>query len=172
MTNRTQAAKAKGRRALFKLLFICGLLGAGGWLWTSLPPRGAARTATPEAAPDTRREEPERGAGPGAVAGRDGGAAPPRTAAAVQSTAGATGAAAAASEKEVATGDPALRRFVDAAGRTVRELRLDLAGRVLVETRFADDQERSLHRTYDLAGTVVREEVWINGQVTETRTFR
>ncbi len=167
MINSKKSQASRPRKIALKLLVLCSLIGAGWWAWpdsrkvtAKSQPASAKALSRREHEPVSREPEPraeERA--PGEVVGGRG-AEPPHA------------EFAADAEREVETGEPGLKRFVDAAGRTVRELRIDEAGRPLVDTRFADDQERSTRRTYDLAGTVLREEVRLNGQVVEERTFR
>jgi hypothetical protein len=73
---------------------------------------------------------------------------------------------------EVPTEDPYLRRFVNAAGETTRLLRLNSAGDTIQEIQFENDQIQTINRSYDGARNLLREDVLLNDQLIERKTFR
>ncbi len=74
-------------------------------------------------------------------------------------------------EREIPTGEPGLRRFVDAQDNAVRITREDEYGNTLLETTYLEGQEMTVERVYSNRA-IVRERRLLNGTVIDEKTFR
>lgn len=77
-----------------------------------------------------------------------------------------------AESREVASGDPLVRKFVNEKGETTRLIRNNPRGLPISDTRYADGQTTRVENVYAEDGTLVRVQKLQNDQVIESQEFR
>lgn len=74
--------------------------------------------------------------------------------------------------REVASGDPFVRKFVNEKGETTRLIRNNPQGLPISDTRYADGQTTRVENVYAEDGTLVRVQKLQNDRVIESQEFR
>jgi hypothetical protein len=77
-----------------------------------------------------------------------------------------------ASLKEISSGDPLVRKFVDAKGELAKLIRTNEAGLTLLETEYKDGQQLTLEKIYADDGRLLRERKLRNGVLLEDAVKR